>query len=342
MRFLQFVLALLLLAVLAGFAAGTYFATVPAGSAAETFVDLPAGAGTDGIALRLKAAGIIRSRFAFDLYKKLHGGNLRAGEYRFTEPATLPEVFSRIARGDVYTHTLVIPEGFNIFDIAAAVQTAGLGDSAAFLAAERRDRTLIADLSPDASSLEGYLFPDTYHFSRHTSADQMLALMVKRFRAVSKQIGLAQTPDLARTVILASLVEKEVRVADERPLVAGVFENRIAQRMPLATDPSVIYAALLAGRWRGTIHRSDLDFASPYNTYRQPGLPPGPIANPGVASLQAAMHPARTDYLYFVADADGHTRFSVDLKEHAAQVQDYRKAIQAAAQPQTVNPSGPR
>ena len=330
MRFLQFVLALLLFAVLGAFAAGTYFATVPTGPSSETFVDLPAGAGSDGIALRLKAAGVIRSRYAFDVYKKLYGGTLRAGEYRFDHPATLPEVFARIARGDVYTRTLVIPEGYNIFDIAAAVQAAGLGDATSFLAAEREYRTLIVDLSPDAVSLEGYLFPDTYQFSRHTSAEKMLATMVKRFRGVARQIGLDQTPNLARTVTLASLVEKEVRVGAERPLVAGVFENRIADRMPLATDPSVIYAALLDRRWYGAIHRSDLDFDSPYNTYRHAGLPPGPIANPGVAALEAAMHPATTDYLYFVADAAGHTRFSVDLKEHAAQVQDYRKAVQAA------------
>ena len=284
----------------------------------------------DGIALRLQRAGIIRNRYAFDLYKMLHGGTLRAGEYRFDHAATLPDVYARIALGDVYTHTLVVPEGYNLFDIAQAVQVAGLGDADAFLVAERRDISLIADLSPGAASLEGYLFPDTYQFNRHTSADQMLAVMVKRFRAVARQIGLAGKPDVARTVTLASLVEKEVRVSSERPLVAGVFENRIAAGMPLGTDPSVIYAALLAGRWRGTIHRSDLDFDSVYNTYRHAGLPPGPIANPGVAALEAAMHPAQTDYLYFVADAQGRTRFSIDLKEHAQQVQDYRNALKAA------------
>ncbi len=329
MRFFRFLVIVVLLGgVLA--AAAAYLLGMRVGSSTETFVDLPAGVGTDGIAQRLAQAGIIRNRYAFDLYKQLHGGTLRAGEYRFDHPANLPEVFARIARGDVYTHTLVVPEGFNIFDIAQAVKAAGLGDAAEFLKAERRNTALIADLSPQADSLEGYLFPDTYHFSRHTTPEQMLAMMVKRFRTQSRRLGLLDRPDVAKIVTLASLVEKEVRVGTERPLVAGVFDNRLAAGMPLDTDPSVVYAALLANHWRGKIYRSDLDFNSPYNTYRHAGLPPGPIANPGVAAIQAALNPTQSDYLYFVADAQGHTRFSVDLKEHAKQVQDYRNSIQAA------------
>jgi UPF0755 protein len=329
MRFFRFLVIVVLLGgVLA--AAAAYLLGMRVGPSTETFVDLPAGVGTDGIAQRLAQAGIIRNRYAFDLYKQLHGGTLRAGEYRFDHPANLPEVFARIARGDVYTHTLVVPEGFNIFDIAQAVKAAGLGDAAEFLKAERRNTALIADLSPQANSLEGYLFPDTYHFSRHTTPEQMLAMMVKRFRTQSRRLGLLDRPDVAKIVTLASLVEKEVRVGTERPLVAGVFDNRLAAGMPLDTDPSVVYAALLANHWRGKIYRSDLDFNSPYNTYRHAGLPPGPIANPGVAAIQAALNPTQSDYLYFAADAQGHTRFSVDLKEHAKQVQDYRNSIQAA------------
>lgn len=329
MRFFRFLVIVVLLGgVLA--AAAAYLLGMRVGPSTETFVDLPAGVGTDGIAQRLAQAGIIRNRYAFDLYKQLHGGTLRAGEYRFDHPANLPEVFARIARGDVYTHTLVVPEGFNIFDIAQAVKAAGLGDAAEFLKAERRNTALIADLSPQADSLEGYLFPDTYHFSRHTTPEQMLAMMVKRFRAQSRRLGLLDRPDVAKIVTLASLVEREVRVGTERPLVAGVFDNRLAAGMPLDTDPSVVYAALLANHWRGKIYRSDLDFNSPYNTYRHAGLPPGPIANPGVAAIQAALNPTQSDYLYFVADAQGHTRFSVDLKEHAKQVQDYRNSIQSA------------
>ena len=316
---------LLLLALLfAGVVA--FYVEVPYGPHAETFVDIPSGTGSFGIAERLTEGGVIRNRLTFELYRKFVGGTLKAGEYRFDHPLKLGDVYRKIARGDVYTRTVVVPEGFNIFDIAQAVQTAGLGSATEFLAAERTDTDLISDMSPKATSLEGFLFPDTYRFSRHSTPELMLRNMVKRFRKEAAQLGLPETPDLARTVTLASLIEKEVSVDAERPLVGGVFVNRIAAGIPLATDPSVIYAALLNGRWRGTIYRSDLQFDSPYNTYRHTGLPPGPIANPGVAALEAAMHPASTDYLYFVADAQGHSRFSKDLKEHAAQVQAFRRA----------------
>jgi UPF0755 protein len=165
--------------------------------------------------------------------------------------------------------------------------------------------------------------------------------MVHRFRQVSAQLGLAADPNLPRTVILASLVEKEVSQASERPLVAGVFTNRLAQNIPLATDPSVVYAALVENRYRGTIYASDLQSESPYNTYRHTGLPPGPIANPGVAALKAAMAPATTDYLYFVADAQGHSQFSATLKEHAQQVQTYRQAIGQVPTPAPAKPPTP-
>jgi len=329
---------LLVVVLLVAGGAAWYVVRTPYGPTTETFVDIPAGSGAAGIATRLQRAGVIQNRIAFDLWRRWKGGRLRAGEYRFDHPAKLGEVYERIVRGDVYTKTLVIPEGYNVFDISDAVEKAGLGSAQDFLAAERRDTKLVADLNPGASSLEGFLFPDTYRFSRHATPDQMVAAMVKRFRQVAVQIGLLAPAeaigdrsvyDVARTVTLASLVEKEVRVDAERPLVAGVFENRLADGMTLATDPSVIYAALLEGRWRGTIYQSDLSFDSPYNTYRRAGLPPGPIANPGVAALKAAMKPAKTDYLYFVADAQGHSRFSVDLKEHAQQVQEYRQAEKA-------------
>jgi UPF0755 protein len=315
-----------LLLVLLAVGAAYWLFESPYGPGRETFVEIPSGTGTVGIAERLGQGGVIRSGLAFEAYRKYKGGTLKAGEYRFDHPVKLAEVYARIARGDVYTKAVTVPEGYNIFDIAEAVEQAGLASAAGFLAAEQRDTTLIDDLSPRAVSLEGFLFPDTYLFSRHATPDQMVAAMVKRFRQVAAQLGLTASPGISRTVTLASLIEKEVNVDEERPLVGGVFENRLAAGMPLATDPSVIYAARLNGRWRGTIYQSDLQFDSPYNTYRHAGLPPGPIANPGVAALKAAMHPAETNYLYFVADAQGHSQFSVDLKEHARQVQEYRKA----------------
>ena len=333
-KFLLFVLLVLLAA-----GAAAYVVMTPFGPTSETFVDIPTGTSSAGIASRLQKAGVIRNRYAFDFWRRYKGGTLRAGEYRFDHPATVGEVYARIVKGDVYTIALAIPEGFNIFDIADAAQKAGLGSARDFLAAERRDTKLISDLSPHPESLEGFLFPDTYRFGRHATPDQMVAAMVKRFRAVAVKEGLLAPPDavgdrslydIARVVTMASLVEKEVRVDAERPLVAGVFENRLATGMTLATDPSVIYAAMLENRWRGTIYQSDLQSDSLYNTYKHRGLPPGPIANPGIAALKAAMKPAHTEYLYFVADAQGHSRFSVDLKEHAQQVQAYRQAVKGA------------
>jgi UPF0755 protein len=324
---LKFFLTLLLLLLLA-FGVAAYVEYVPYGPSEETFVDIPPGTGASAIAARMEKSGIVRSRYGFDFLSLQKGGTLKAGEYRFDHPAPMPEVYSRLVQGDVYTQALTIPEGYNIFDIAAAVETAGFTKRDTFLAAERQHIELIADLLPPGThpaSLEGYLFPDTYRFSRHATPLQMLTAMVHRFRQATMQLGIGQA-DMAQTVTMASLVEKEVGQAAERPLVAGVFTNRLAKSMPLATDPTVIYAALLDSRWRGTIYASDLQSPSPYNTYKHAGLPPGPISNPGLASLRAAMNPAQTDYLYFVSDAAGHTRFSVDLKQHAEQVQAYRRA----------------
>ena len=328
---------LLVALVCAALAAYAVYAPIgpPAGISDQQaiYVDIAPGTGTQAIAAQLQRAGVLRSRFAFLLLRAVKGGKLMAGEYRFNHPAPATEVYARILRGDVYTIPLTIPEGYNIFDIAQAVESAGLGSRDAFLAAERSQTALIRDLSPNAPSLEGYLFPDTYRFTHHTTPAQMLAAMVKRFRQVAAQIGLTANPgqDPASTVILASFIEKEVNQDSERPLVASVFTNRLAQGMPLATDPSVIYAALLDGRYRGAIYASDLQSDSPYNTYRQTGLPPGPICNPGIAALKAALAPATTSYLYFVADAQGHSRFSATLKEHSQQVQVYRRALRHPA-----------
>jgi len=323
---LKFLATLLLLALIAAGVAA-YVVYTPFGPSSETFVDIMPGSGTRGIAAQLEHSGVIRSRYGFELLRPLLGGRLKAGEYRFDHAVPMTEVYARIERGDVYTRALTIPEGYNIFDIAQAVEADGLGSRDAFLAAERQHTELIAAWTPPNSprpaSLEGYLFPDTYYFSRHATPLQMLSAMVRRFRQVSEQLGMSE--NVPRTVIMASLVEKEVSQNDERPLVAGVFANRLAKGMPLATDPSVIYAAILDGRWRGTIYASDLQSPSPYNTYKHTGLPPGPICNPGMAALRAAIAPAETDFLYFVSDAAGHSRFSTNLKDHSTQVQAYRQ-----------------
>jgi UPF0755 protein len=324
---LKFFLTLLLLLLLAA-GAVAFLVYTPYGPASETFVDIPPRTGATTVASLLRKNGIIRSRYAFALLRLTRDGTFKAGEYRFDHPAPPGEIYDRLLRGDVYTQALTIPEGYNIFDIATAVESAGFAKRDVFLAAEGQHTELLVGLLPPDThpgSLEGYLFPDTYHFSRHATPLQMLTAMVHRFRQVSAQLGIDHA-NMARTVTMASLIEKEVGQETERPLVAGVFVNRLAKSMPLATDPTVIYAALLDNRWRGTIYASDLKSTSLYNTYLHTGLPPGPICNPGLASLRAAIDPRQTDYLYFVSDAAGHTRFSVSLKEHAEQVQAYRQA----------------
>ena len=326
----RFLVVIFLLMTLLAVSLGTRELVLPAGPSAETFVEVVPGMGSRGIAALLAEHRIIRSRYAFDLWHVLRGGTLKAGEYRFDGPATLAAVYNRLVRGDVYTRTVTIPEGFNLFDIAQAVQDAQLGSKESFLAAAKQDVALIADLDPGAKNLEGYLFPDTYRFQRHQPPSQLLAAMVRRFRQSSASIGLEG--DDHRIVTLASLVEKETPVAEDRPLVASVLENRLAKDMPLMTDPTVIYAALLEKQYRGAIYQSDLKRDSAYNTYRHAGLPPGPICSPGIASLQAAMHPKDSKFLYFVADASGsgHSRFATTLEEHERNVSAYRRGLKDA------------
>ena len=319
---------LLLLIVLAAAGAVAFALLVPAGPRTATFVEIAPGTSTAGIAYALEQQGIIRSRYVFEALARFEGGTLKAGEYRFDHPVRMQEVWSRLRRGDVYTLAVTIPEGSNIFDIGTRLQAAGLGTKAAFLAAAKQDTDLVADIDPKAPTLEGYLFPNTYHFDPHATPRQIAAAMVRQFREAAQSIGL--TSHYHSVVTLASLVERETPIEAERPLVASVFVNRLAKNMPLMTDPSVIYAALLQGRYRGTIYESDLRSGSSYNTYQHSGLPPGPICNPGVQSLKAAMHPAQTDYLYFVAasaDPSGRSRFAATLEEHRKDVQAYRRAV---------------
>jgi UPF0755 protein len=321
---------LLLLLLLLALGAGAWFLFAPAGPHLETFVEIAPGTSSKGMGRLLEERGIIRSRYAFDLVRLVKHGTLKAGEYRFDHPASVFTVYDRLERGDVYYRVVTVPEGYNLFDIATAVEAAQLATRDGFLTAAHKDTTLISDLDPAATSLEGYLYPDTYRFQRSDTPMTMLRAMVKRFRQETTQIGL--TGDMHRTVTLASLVEKETPVASDRPLVASVMENRLRVNMPLMTDPTVIYAAMLENRYRGTIYQSDLQRDSAYNTYRHAGLPPGPICSPGAASLKAAFHPAVTDYLYFVADAgtSGHSRFAKTLEEHQRNVAAYRQAQHAA------------
>jgi len=293
------------------------------------FVLLRPGWSSRHIANELQAAGVIHSARGFLLMHYALGNTLKAGEYKFDAPATARQVHDRLVRGDVYFRSVVIPEGYNLYDIAAAVEQAGLGRRQDFLQAASGDLFLIRDLDPSATSLEGYLFPDTYQFTRTESMHDLVAAMVRRFRQEAEQAGMQG--DFHRLVTMASIVEKETAVPEERPIVASVYYNRLRRGMVLGADPSVIYAALLAGRYQGAIHRSDLQLDSPYNTYKYAGLPPRPISNPGRASLLAALHPAETDFFYFVSDGNGHHRFARTLDEHQRNVAAYRRAAAAAA-----------
>jgi UPF0755 protein len=321
-----FVLGLLILLGLA------YYIFKPYGAfGSETFVEIPRGTPTSQIARRLAAAGVIRSEFLFLAVRAIRPhSTVKAGEYRFKEPATPWAVFDRMARGDVYLISITVPEGRNMFDIADHLDSLKVVSREDFLAAAR-DPSLIRDLAPEAPSLEGYLFPDTYRFPRRITAADLTKMMTDRFRVVWKSLGATQS-DVHRVVTLASLVETEARLPEERPLVASVFANRLRAGMPLQADPTTVYAALLENRYRGRIFASDLANPHPYNTYRRPGLPPGPVANPGVSSLKAALEPADTKYLYFVARADGSGghRFSEDLAEHVSAVRKYRRAVAEA------------
>jgi UPF0755 protein len=302
--------------------------------AEPVFVEIPPGTGARAMAQKLSAAGVLRNPLPFLV---LHAARvarpkLKAGEYRFEGELTFRDVYNKIARGEICYHPVSVPEGFNMFDIAAAVERAGLVKAGAFLA-EARNPALIADLAPGARSLEGFLFPDTYLFQRRTTAHEKVQTKTGRFRKVYEELAQAdptlRDPTLRDRVLavttIASLVEKETGKPEERPIIAGVFRNRLAIKMPLQCDPTVVYAALLEGMYRGTIYASDLRRGSPYNTYVNSGLPPGPIANPGRASLEAAARPAQTAFLFFVADSNGGHVFSRSLAEHNRHVSDYRK-----------------
>ena len=310
------------------------------------YVDIPHGASLRTIARLLADQGVVRSRWIFEgLCRWRTRNTLQAGEYFFDRPVTSREVFETIASGRVYVRELVIPEGFSMFDVADLVAREDFTTRENFLAAARNP-ALIKDLVPGAPSLEGFLFPAVYEFPRHPTGEQMVSAMVAHFRqewaAISaEQRNLSGLP-LEQVVTLASLVERETPKAEERPLVAGVFVNRLQHHIPLQCDPTVVYSLELAGHYSGSLDAAMLPFDSPYNTYRHTGLPPGPIANPGSASLRAALDPPETDYLYFVANTEGGHFFGKTLAEHNHNVALYRRRLaeqRNAAAPASASPT---
>ena len=310
-------IALLCIAGLAG--AAVYSLQSPyRGFDGELFLQFPKGSGTRAIAQKLADAGVVRYAWQFRLARAIHPrATLQAGEYRFDQAASVDDVFSRLGRGDVFYFSFTVPEGSNMFDIARLLESEGIMSGQDFLMA--------------AQTLEGFLFPSTYRVGHFITPAALCQMMTAQFHKEWTKLMPDPGVDMVKTVTLASMIEKETGFPAERATVASVFKNRLRIGMTLDCDPTVIYAALMEDRYRGVIHRSDLDNAHPYNTYRHAGLPPGPIANPGASSLAAALHPAETDYLYFVAkpEGGGHV-FSSNLASHNKAVGSYRHAAHKA------------
>jgi UPF0755 protein len=290
-------------------------------------IEFPHGTSTSQMAAMLAHKAVIQRPWLFLAARLVgRGARLQAGEYQFVKAASPLDVYGRIARGDIFYMELLVPEGYNMFDVADAVAKLGTISAEDFLAAAR-DPSLIHDLDPHAQTLEGYLFPNKYRVYRKTTAREICRMMTNEFRA-QWQLPASSGASVHDVVTLASLVEREARLPEERPRVASVFANRLHIGMRLQCDPTTVYAALLDGRYRGVIHQSDLESTNPYNTYQHAGLPPGPIANPGLSAIKAALTPDDTPYLYFVAKADGsggHT-FSESLAKHDVAVAQYHHA----------------
>jgi UPF0755 protein len=305
------------------------------GFAHREMLEIAPGMRARAIADLLVARGVLAHKWPF-LARYWMGRTrrrLKAGEYLFDRPLRPIDVYRKLISGDVYLYSVVIPEGSDRFDIANILAQRMAIDPDEFL--HRTEQTsLIHDLDPQAPTLEGYLFPDTYRFPRGVTADTVIATMLARFRHVMQTRFHDETvpgsENLHGVVTLASLVEKETPDPPERPVVAGVFTRRLEKGMLLECDPTVIYAARLAHRPMGVIRVSDLNLDSPYNTYRHAGLPPGPIANPGEFSLRAAFHPAAGDTLYFVSNNHGGHVFSRTLAEHQHNVARYRRELAAS------------
>ena len=295
----------------------------------EVFVDIPPGAGAAAIGARLGEAGVVRdaATFRVAVWASGRARDLKAGEYRFDRPLSSLAVVDRLARGDVYRRLITFREGLVIPEMAQVFEERGFGPAEAFERAAS-NAALIEDLDPEAQDLEGYLFPETYALPRGTTADELVAQMVGLFRQLYADQLRAEAAaaglSTRQVVTLASLVEKETARAEERPLVAAVYRNRLKIGMGMQADPTVIYALRRAGIYDGNLTRADLQFDSPYNTYRYAGLPPGPIAAPGLASITAVVRPAPVAHLYFVSRNDGSHVFADTLREHNRNVQEWQ------------------
>jgi len=340
---LKYLLVLILVILLAagGAAAWMWYGLTHSyqGFAKEgVFVDVPRGASPRYVAYLLKQNGVVRSKLAFEIYARRHPKRtLQAGEYFFDHALTGRDVYWKIAGGQVYQQPFTVREGETMFDIARELEAGKFMPAGDFLFAAG-DSAPIRDIAPDAQTLEGFLFPATYELPRHPKASELTADMARKFKEQWKRvvasgatemdpINAGEHKSVNHIVTLASLVERETPKPEERPMVASVFENRLRKGMRLQCDPTVIYGIERLGKYNGTLTGEDLTFDSPYNTYEHGGLPPGPIGNPGEASLRAALHPADTKLLYFVANTQGGHFFSATLAEHNKNVVKYHRLL---------------
>lgn len=326
------IIAVCLLVVLAGATTWLWyeyhrFADQPADAdGAPVTMDIMAKASFNAVARQLKDAGIITNPLRFKILARIKGldKRLKAGEYELSPAMTPLEVLDTLVNGKVVLHRLIVPEGFTIREIAAELQRIGLADAGDFIVLAT-DRRLAAQFNIPAATLEGYLFPDTYFFPKGVSPRTIIARMMQRFHEQFLQEWYARAQQLDLTVhevvTLASIIEKETGDGAERPIISSVFHNRLKKHMRLESDPTVIYGI---EDFDGNITRRDLTTRTPYNTYIIRGLPPGPIANPGRLAIEAALYPAKTDYIYFVSKKDGTHYFSTTIAEHNQAVRRYQ------------------
>jgi UPF0755 protein len=297
-----------------------------AGWNAPRVVVIPKGSNSAAAIRLLHQGGVLRHPFAFRVLVAATrtGRKLHFGEYTFEKPSAPIDVWRKLVSGDVTKYSVTVPPGSNLYDIAKLLESNGLAPEPAFLEAAH-DRTLLSALGIDAPSAEGYLFPETYQFVKEQAPGEIIGIMHrefrKRFTDEMAQRARRQGYSVTQILTMASIIEKETGSPQEKPLVSAIIRSRLALGMPLQMDPTVIYGHRLFGK---DITKRALRTESPYNTYTNPGLPPGPIANPGLDAIEAALSPAKSDYLYFVARADGTHAFSRTLEEHNRAVARYR------------------
>ena len=328
------VLSLVAIVVVAGiFAYGAYLVTQPHPLPAdEVVVEIPPGYRSEEIIDLLLENGILEGRLSalVYLYFSPYRGRLQAGEYLFDESLTVEGVFQKLARGEVRLYTFTIPEGLRVSQIALRWEQERFGTSEDFQNASSAALTDVLEINPDAVSVEGYLFPETYSFPRDVTAPEAVNAMLGGFRdavrRLEETVDRSEWPlDLNDVLVLGSMIESEAAVADERVVISSVFHNRLDRGVKMDCDPTVIYALIQDGNYRGRLLREDLTFDSPYNTYVYGGLPPGAISNPGFASLLAAVQPDDSDYMFFVRSEGGRHAFSRTLAEHNRAVAAYRR-----------------